>query len=55
VGADDDEDCVEHVWSLSELAVNPETMRFDRVQRCGRCGAASYAGAQATDPSRPRL
>lgn len=52
VGADDDADCVEHVYGLVQL--HPTSAGMQRVKVCGRCGAIAYeSGGQAA--TRPAL
>lgn len=53
MGADDDADCVEHVWELRELGLRRR--RMDVTSVCARCGAVRYEPAQATDRARPPL
>lgn len=45
MGADDDTDCVEHLWGLSELVL---TMNgAEMISTCLRCEAISYEGSRA--------
>jgi hypothetical protein len=55
VTLDDDADCVEHVWVLTELHLS---IRHggDMAERCERCDAIRYAQDPVrTDPRRPPL
>lgn len=45
MGADDDGDCVEHVWQLKEIHLT--ATGADQVQVCARCGAPRYQPGQA--------
>jgi hypothetical protein len=45
MGSDDDADCVEHVWVLTE--VNLSAGGADQVHTCGRCGTPRYQPGQA--------
>ncbi|MCL8026322.1 hypothetical protein [Nocardioides bruguierae] len=54
MGLDDDADCVEHVWELSEL--RPTLRGMERVKVCGRCDAvAVQPGQAALRDTRPPL
>lgn len=41
MGADDDADCVEHVWVLAGLHLSIER-GAEQTKRCERCGAVTY-------------
>lgn len=49
---DDDADCTEHVFELTEVIVGRGA---EMVDTCTRCGAVSYEPSQATDRTRPAL
>lgn len=49
---DDDADCVEHVFELTEVVIGRGA---DLVDTCTRCGAVSVEPSQATDRARPPL
>lgn len=51
MGADDDADCVEHVWVLAELHLT--LIHTGAAQNCSRCGAIRYGDLR--DPARPPL
>lgn len=45
MGADDDADCVEHVWVLAEIGESHG--QLDMASVCQRCGAVDYEPGQA--------
>ena len=51
MGADDDADCVEHVWELRQLHLTLD--HAGQAYECSRCGAVRYDDAQ--DAARPPL
>jgi hypothetical protein len=54
VGADDDTDCVEHVYDLEQ--VHLAAGGADVVKVCTRCGTPAYvADRPGQDTARPRL
>lgn len=50
--ADDDADCVEHVWAMSQLHLTVGQSGAGYV--CTRCGAPSYDDLTPS-PKRPKL
>jgi uncharacterized protein YcbX len=54
VGADDDADCVEHVYDLDEIHLGGAGA--DVVKSCTRCGAPTYvADRPGQEAARARL
>lgn len=53
MGADDDADCVEHVWELTEIGLHRRAL--DMGFECGRCGTPRYEPGQAARAARPPL
>jgi hypothetical protein len=53
LSADDDADCVEHVWGLSGLHLSLER-GAEQEEACDRCGALRYVTDQARK-NRPKL
>lgn len=54
MGLDDDTDCVEHDWVLTEA--NLTSKGADAAEVCGRCGAVRYRpGQAAVRDTRPPL
>ncbi|WP_435744923.1 hypothetical protein [Nocardioides sp. SYSU DS0663] len=53
MGADNDADCVEHVWVLTEIGMNGRAL--DTTSECGRCGTPRYEPGQAARDARPPL
>lgn len=53
MGADDDADCVEHVWGLVEVMLT--SRGAEMASTCDRCGAVSYEPSQAAARVRPAL
>jgi hypothetical protein len=54
MGADDDADCVEHIWVLGEVSVSGRGA--DTASTCARCGVPRYEPGQAAlRDARPAL
>ncbi|MCZ4497909.1 MAG: hypothetical protein JWQ74_462 [Marmoricola sp.] len=54
MGLDDDEDCVEHVWALTELDLSVER-GAQQAKHCVRCPAVLFVPDPARATVRPEL
>lgn len=50
MSADDDLDCVEHVWGLTEAILT--SRGAEKVKSCDRCEAIAYEPGQAAELDR---